>query len=367
MKYLGYGTLAVLAKFGKSEEEKTFETTNGLVFRPSFLAEGLLNSFIYNVNITDPADVVNSVLTHGCWCAKLDSTNAFTEFLGGPDSVDELDEICRDWFKCRNCNDRLEGGSCNIVGSNSRELLLAGEYHLAFNASDYQSTATCTYGADQCSDDSCTIDLYYAKQITEYVEDNVVVPIVVTDNSTCTASVKNDIVRVCDGYAPYLKPIEKDGAAAFIDEGWSVPEVDEGEVDDEAIANGATHIAQGGAVVFKLFYESLTWFQARDKCIALGNGASLAAIYSEAEHLLVHALGASDRAWLGGNDQNSEGSWRWVQGANTADEPMTYTRWRSGEPNQAGNEDCTEKYTDGDWNDIPCGSPKPAYICQIRF
>ena len=222
---------------------------------------------------------------------------------------------------------------------------------------------TLCYGSDNCSDDTCTIDLYYVKQIVDYVNVNPLSPIVVTDNSTCTAAIQNDITRKCEGTAPYLKPVE-DGAGAFLAEGWATVTDDEGEVeeDQQAIANGAS-----GTAVFKLFYESGNWYQARDRCLALGNGASLAAIYSDAEAALVHALGASTTAWIGGNDQNQEGSWRWVQGANYADEPITYNGWSANEPNQSGNEDCTEKYTNGKWNDINCYNTRGAYICQIRF
>ena len=360
MKYLtiplSFGLFGTL----KAELEESFAASN-LVFPRNVLAEQLVSNLLFSQNYTQPT--VDSVVSHGCWCAKLDSQNAFTEFLGGPDAVDELDEICRNWFKCRNCNDRLPGGTCNVEGSNSRELLLAASYEMQYNSTDLLSTATCTYGADQCSQDSCTIDLYYAKQIVEFVDDNILNPIVVIDNSTCSAPVQNDIQRKCEGTAPYLKPVE-DGASAFLAEGWATVTDNSGEVeeDTQAAANGAS-----GTAVFKLFVDAGNWYTARDKCAALGNGASLAAIYSDAEAALVHALGATDRAWLGGNDLNQEGSWRWVMGANYADEPMTYTRWRGGEPNNAGNEDCLEKYTDGAWNDIPCSSTKYAYICQIRF
>jgi len=354
MKYTAFA-LTALAKLSESTEH-TFNRQN-LVFRP--YAFDLLSDFLVSQNYT-VADVDN-VVTHGCWCGKLDANNAYTEFLGGPDAVDELDEICRNWFKCRNCNDRLKGGTCNIEGNNSREILLAGEYTMTYDDLDVDA-ATCTYGLDTCSDDTCTIDLYYVKQIIDYVGENALSPIVISENSTCAASVQNDITRVCEGSAPYLTPTEEGGAAALLGDGWATVDTGASEQDDDAVANGAT-----GTAVFKLFTENVDWFGARDRCLALGNGASLAAIYSDGEADLVHNLGASVSAWIGGNDQTSEGSWRWVQGANSADEVMSYDRWSSGEPNNAGNEDCAEKYTNGRWNDINCLSTRGAYICQVRF
>ena len=120
-------------------------------------------------------------------------------------------------------------------------------------------------------------------------------------------------------------------------------------------------------VVFKLFYENGNWYNARDRCLALGNGASLAAIFSAEEAALVHDLGASTSAWIGGHDSISEGQWEWLVGRDGVPESICYDGWSGGEPNNSGNEDCTEKYTNGLWNDISCSSNRGAYICQIRW
>ena len=42
----------------------------------------------------------------------------------------------------------------------------------------------------------------------------------------------------------------------------------------------------------------------------------------------------------------------------------SYSNWRSGEPNNANNEDCGAMYTGGDWNDLPC-STAVASVCEI--
>ena len=42
---------------------------------------------------------------------------------------------------------------------------------------------------------------------------------------------------------------------------------------------------------------------------------------------------------------------------------MTYTNWAGGEPNNSGNEDCTQIYTDGEWNDQTC-SDSLDYVCK---
>ena len=53
--------------------------------------------------------------------------------------------------------------------------------------------------------------------------------------------------------------------------------------------------------------------------------------------------------WIGFNDTAVEGTWEWISG-----EPVTYTNWRSGEPNNShGNEDygVLVGWSDSEWND----------------
>ena len=62
-----------------------------------------------------------------------------------------------------------------------------------------------------------------------------------------------------------------------------------------------------------------------------------------------------DRIWIGGNDKNEEGVWKW-----TDDRPWEFTSWAQGEPNNLTNEHCAEMGRDwglkgvGMWNDLPC-------------
>ena len=141
-------------------------------------APDLLSQFVNRSNIiSDDADeITNKLLSHGCWCAKLDKHNPYLEFLGGPDPVDELDELCKNWFKCRNCNDRLTGGSCNVLGVNSNELLKARSYTLEEDpAENFIDTVHCVVNSespDACADETCSIDILYLKDIYNYLEEN---------------------------------------------------------------------------------------------------------------------------------------------------------------------------------------------------
>ena len=69
----------------------------------------------------------------------------------------------------------------------------------------------------------------------------------------------------------------------------------------------------------------------------------------------------SDTRWIGLSDKATEGTFAWSSG-----EPVTYTKWRSGEPNNASNaEDCAEyRYSDGNWNDNNCSNSR-LFVCEF--
>merc|ERR1712036_171379 len=145
MKY----SLAFLA----ASAQAAIHTQTGLYLRTytsSILSEWLL------------FDGVDEVMEHGCRCAKLDASNPFQEHLGGSTVVDELDEICRDWLRARNCNDNLVGGSCE----SDRESMRTGAYTMSIVESDYDAS-TCGFTTADCEADTCEIDLKYLKLIRE--------------------------------------------------------------------------------------------------------------------------------------------------------------------------------------------------------
>ena len=118
--------------------------------------------------------------------------------------------------------------------------------------------------------------------------------------------------------------------------------------------------------------EKKTWADAEHFC--QGEGGHLASVPSSAiedyvkEGLQRHNI---DVAWLGGNDIEEEGTWKWADCT-----PWDYTFWASSEPNnQGGGEDCLHQLTNPSeyggylhwkWKDSKC-SNKFGFLCSKRI
>mgnify|MGYP002640374567 CR=1 FL=1 len=102
-----------------------------------------------------------------------------------------------------------------------------------------------------------------------------------------------------------------------------------------------------------------TFEEAMPHCAA--DGSQLVIINSGAENAWARDKAASlgiSTAWIGLNDLASEGTWVWADGS-----APDYTNWNSGEPNNSGNEDCTQLLANGLWNDAKCTN-KYAIVCE---
>jgi Ca2+-binding RTX toxin-like protein len=99
-----------------------------------------------------------------------------------------------------------------------------------------------------------------------------------------------------------------------------------------------------------LYYltSATTWNNAQAQAKAMGG--NLVTINSQAEQdFLISKFGTNEHFWIGLNDVKQEGKFEWVSG-----EPVTYTNWTPGEPNNASNEDYVHlsKFSNGRWNDL---------------
>ncbi len=117
---------------------------------------------------------------------------------------------------------------------------------------------------------------------------------------------------------------------------------------------------------YRRFDEGLTWTEAKARCESLGG--HLATITSQAEQTFLEGLiqdGTKYHYWLGGTDEQREGTFAWVTG-----EPFQFTHWDQNEPNDysgAGGEDYVHMLrvpnygqpgsAFGRWNDttVDCG------------
>jgi hypothetical protein len=93
--------------------------------------------------------------------------------------------------------------------------------------------------------------------------------------------------------------------------------------------------------------------EARATCNALG-GATLATVQSGNENQVIATLVGQNVAFLGGNDELSEGSFKWDDGSD-----VVLTNWNLGEPNNGMGmfeEDCIvlDGMLAGKWDDRPC-------------
>ncbi len=97
-------------------------------------------------------------------------------------------------------------------------------------------------------------------------------------------------------------------------------------------------------------------------------GANLISVQSATENAdLIQALSnqgfSSNVIWIGFSDALAEGSFIWYDGA-----PITYSNWAPSEPNNAGgNENCTQIYPNGTWNDLNCGGYNSMSVIEVNL
>lgn len=115
--------------------------------------------------------------------------------------------------------------------------------------------------------------------------------------------------------------------------------------------------------LYRICSVSIGFDEARATCEALNMQLAAPATderYQALWSALASAWGGLD-AWLGLTDLAEEGSWTWLNG-----EPIAYSRWASGQPDNAGEEDCGGTFYDGSWNDYPCWYPLGAICEEVR-
>lgn len=144
-----------------------------------------------------------------------------------------------------------------------------------------------------------------------------------------------------------------------------VEECDDGNIVDGDMCSSRCMVCVGGSARFTWAGNghcytrndgAVAWSAAVDAC----GRAHLVTYESAAEHdaVLANLVTAGNEPWIGMNDLAAEGVWGWQTG-----EPVVYTSWSAGEPNDAGGiEDCGHHFPLL-WNDLDCSAPR-AYLCE---
>ncbi len=111
---------------------------------------------------------------------------------------------------------------------------------------------------------------------------------------------------------------------------------------------GYTYLGKYNGHSYYTTDRASSWIDAQAAAVTLGG--HLAVINDEDENMwLAEALGGR-RAWIGLTDAMAEGTFTWSNG-----EPVTFTNWSAGEPNNEYQEDYAEinRFGLGQWNDMP--------------
>jgi len=116
------------------------------------------------------------------------------------------------------------------------------------------------------------------------------------------------------------------------------------------------YVKANDGLYYHYYSEGKNWNDAENSCRSVG--AHLAIIYNQQTRDIVR--GFMKVGWIGVSDQSHEGAWK-----TPLNTPIPYSSWHPGEPNNAGDEDCTVQHENKLWNDLRC-SAKLAYICQFR-
>lgn len=118
---------------------------------------------------------------------------------------------------------------------------------------------------------------------------------------------------------------------------------------------------QSNGHAYAFFDIGCTWDEAAEYCAKMGG--YLVTITSEDENWAVNWICGSRDIWLGANDVEVEGEFKWITG-----EAMTYTLWSAGEPNDGngGGQDYMHMYTSGAWDDGYGGTSLP-FVCEWDF
>lgn len=150
--------------------------------------------------------------------------------------------------------------------------------------------------------------------------------------------------------------------APFTDGGTNISDAGKDSSDDATVSPpGSSAPCPGGLRFGNSCYRpslvALSWQDARDDCLA--GGGDLVAIDSEGENAFVAGLHATS-SWLGANDLQLEGTFRWTDGR-----ALSFVNWGVNQPDAFPGQNCVEKRAEpgSPWYDQSCANLN-FYVCE---
>ncbi|KAF7709110.1 CD209 antigen-like isoform X3 [Silurus meridionalis] len=114
--------------------------------------------------------------------------------------------------------------------------------------------------------------------------------------------------------------------------------------------------------IYYISAEKKSWSESRKDC--QGRGADLVIINNSEEQEFVEVWRRNQGVWIGANDRDSEGTWKWVDGTTVIN-----GFWNPGEPNNKWDEDCAMSgfhSGNGKWVDVSCNN-NYIWICEKKL
>lgn len=358
-----------------------------------FSPESILALHLNSTELTD------NIFGHGCYCSILSYWNA-KSIRGGYQPVDDLDEVCRKWFRCRQCNDKHLGGSCNDEGVLKDDALT---YELVQNRFDDGTVIyECNTNLDGCARDSCIIDVEYITELTDYID-------TFLDRDTFTPHVINATScphlnqpakpKFCNGTVPDLyttdQPQLKSATDLFNDIEAMYPGLVKNVYTDDAASSGnlvsegkacksgsnegnacncdgegnpnTIYVTFDPAIDFGFGYttspspaqwRSYTWEEAKLACEHLG--LKMATDRSQAENDILK----QERFFFTGGRRDGPYNWVYDDDMSNMFYPGWHGTWRGGSPRDPTHR-CAGHYDNGYWNAIDCVDSK-SLLCEYR-
>jgi hypothetical protein len=112
------------------------------------------NGSSYRSNPIDASNMSEKLPNYGCWCTQVYTNNGQK---GRP--IDELDEVCRQWAKCK---------KCEVIEGCEGELDLNYSPTLAFDMATFTLVTECL-DMNECTTNRCECDLFHIARISEII------------------------------------------------------------------------------------------------------------------------------------------------------------------------------------------------------